>query len=162
MPGSLKLILDSFSVDLIRFAENGYERIFAQTGDTTYSLLGTAIDDGGHHEPKHLWTIGAVCTQEQWQIINAIFQRQERNRRNQQDYSILIHDTIQYYNEDIPIASRQPVPLSQLQLIPGGGVRYFAQFKARMFEPTATIGSNQKFPYSVRFVLKETDRVSAP
>lgn len=161
MPGSLKLTIDSFTVSLYKFAENGYERMTASNGDTTYSLLGAAVDDGGHYEPKHIWTIGTICTKEEWAIIEAIFQRQERKRRSIQDYSVLIHDTIQYFQEDVVLPSRQPVPLSQPQLIPGGGVSYFAQFKGRLFEPTCILGSNQKTPCSVRFVLKETDKVVA-
>lgn len=163
MPRTLTLSIDSFSLSLgdrahSQFAQGGYERLLASTGETEYSLFGAPVSDGTLYEAKHVWTIAAYVGVEQWRVLWAIFQRSERHRRNQQDYRIYASDQIQPYVEDAIAPTRQPA--GEIVAIPGGGIAYPATFAVRMFEPKAEETSNLRYRYLARFVLKELDRVT--
>jgi hypothetical protein len=161
MPGSLKLSIDAFELEIFRFEENGYDRQTVEMGDTTYSLLGAAIDDGGHYEAPYFWTIAARLSVDDWHLLQAMFRRQEIKRRTTQSYAIRVQDKILRHVEDVAVPTRAIVPGTTANPLPlVGAVAYFAQFDVRMLQPAMTIGQNQKLPYAVRFVLKELDRVA--
>lgn len=161
MPGSLKLSIDTFELEIFRFEENGYDRQMSEMGDTTYSPLGSPIDDGGHYEAKYFWTIGARLSVDEWHMLQAIFRRQEAKRRTTQNYAIRINDKILRHVEDVATPTQSLVSGTTANPLPVvGAVAYFAQFDARLFQPVATIGQNQVLPYAVRFVLKELGKVA--
>jgi hypothetical protein len=161
MPGSLKLSIDTFTLEIFRFEENGYDRMPVEMGDTTYSLLGAPIDDGGHYEAPYMWTIGARLSVDDWHMLQAMFRRQELKRRTTQNYAIRVDDRILRHVEDVAVPTRAIVAGETVRPLPlVGAVAYFARFDARLFQPNATIGQNQKLPYAVRFVLKELDKVA--
>lgn len=161
MTGSLKLSIDDFALEIIRFEENGYDRQMTEMGDTTYSLLGNPIDDGGHYEAKYFWTIGARLNVDDWHMLQAIFRRQELKRRTTQNYAIRINDRILRHVDDVAAPTRALVVGETVRPLPlVGAVAYFAQFQGRLFQPTVAVGQNQLYPYAVRFVLKELDKVA--
>jgi hypothetical protein len=162
----LTLSIDAFTLTLgdgstSRFAQNGYERVISSTGETEYSLFGTPIDDGNLYESKFVWTLQAYVAVDQWRILWGIFQRSERKRRNQQDYSITISDYVLPYIEDATTPSRSLASGGSIATISGGGIAYPAVYKCRMFEPKAEESGSLRYKYLARFVLKELDRVSA-
>lgn len=152
----LTLSISSISVTLKRFVS--YDRILADTGTTEYSIVGTPLDSGPVYEPKHIWTISAMVTYEQWYAIGAIFGECDRLRRTQGNYRIIVDDSIQDFVEQ---GARTRV------LAPGGtqtsftgGVAYPARFYARMFEPKSQWQKNGLYPYVASFVLRELDKAT--
>lgn len=161
MPGSLKLSIDAFELEIFRFEENGYDRQTVEMGDTTYSLLGNPIDDGGHYEAPYFWTIAARLSVDDWHLLQAMFRRQELKRRTTQNYAIRCNDKILRHVEDVAVPTRAIVAGTTARPLPlVGAVAYFAQFETRLFQPVTKIGQNQQYPHEVRFVLKELDRVA--
>lgn len=160
MRGFLELQIDALNLRIDRFAENGYDRQTIEMGDTTYSLLGAPIDDGGHYEAPYAWTIQAILTLQEWHLLQAIFRQQEFRRRTITNYAVRLHDTINKHVDVSATPSRLTVPGTLATALPGDGVAYFAQFDVRLLQPKATIGQNQVYPYTVQFLLKELDRVA--
>ncbi|MEH1976073.1 MAG: hypothetical protein V7L02_23240 [Nostoc sp.] len=152
----LTLSISSTSVTLKRFVS--YDRILADTGQTEYSIVGTPLDSGPVYEPKHIWTISAMVTYEQWFAIGAIFGECDRLRRQQDNYRITVDDSIQDFVEQ-QYRSRALVPEGEQKYFTGG-VAYPARFYARMFEPKSQWQRNQLYPYVANFVLRELDKAT--
>jgi hypothetical protein len=134
----LTLSISAISVTLKRFVS--YDRILADTGQTEYSITGAPLDSGPVYEPKHIWTISAMVTYEQWYAIGAIFGECDRLRRTQGNYRIIVDDSIQDFVEQ---GARTRV------LAPGG-----------MFEPKSQWQKNGLYPYVANFVLRELDKAT--
>jgi hypothetical protein len=152
----LTLSINSISVTLKRFVS--YDRILADTGQTEYSIVGTPLDSGPVYEPKHIWTISAMVTIEQWRALGAIFGECDRLRRTQGNYRIIVDDSIQDFIEQ-QYRSRAIVA-GGTQTSFTGGVSYPARFYARMFEPKSQWQRNQLYPYVANFVLRELDKAT--
>lgn len=152
----LTLSISSISVTLKRFVS--YDRIPADTGQTEYSIVGTPLDSGPVYEPKHIWTISAMVTIEQWRALGAIFGECDRLRRTQGNYRITVDDSIQDFIEQ-QYRSRALVPGGEQKYFTGG-VSYPARFHARMFEPKSQWQKNQLYPYVASFVLRELDKAT--
>ena len=150
----LTLSISGISVTLKRFVS--YDRILADIGTTEYSIVGTPLDSGPVYEPKHIWTISAMATLEQWYAIGAIFGECDRLRQNQGNYRITVDDSIQDFIEQ-GYKSRALVPGGEQKYFTGG-VAYPARFYARMFEPKSQWQRNGVYPYVVSFVLRELDK----
>ena len=150
----LTLSISGISVTCKRFVS--YDRILADTGATEYSIVGTPLDSGSVYEPKHIWTIGAMVTLEQWYGIGAIFGECDRLRRQQGNYRITVDDSIQDFIEQ-GYKSRALVPGGEQKYFTGG-VAYPARFYARMFEPKSQWQRNGVYPYVANFVLRELDK----
>ncbi|MFB2769828.1 hypothetical protein ACE1AT_11145 [Pelatocladus sp. BLCC-F211] len=154
---SLTLTIDTLSVSLTRFTN--YERVLADTGQTEYSIVGTPLDSGPVYEPKHIWTVSAMVTYDQWHTLNGIFALCDSLRRNQGNYRITVDDSIQDF---IETGTRtRSLTSGGSETIFTGGVSYPARFYARMFEPKSQWQRNRYYPYIAGFVLRELDKVSA-
>lgn len=152
----LTLSISGISVALKRFVS--YDRILADTGQTEYSIVGTPLDSGPVYEPKHIWTIGAMVTIEQWWALGAIFGECDRQRRTQGNYRITVDDSIQDFVEQG--ARTRALAAGGTQTSFTGGASYPARFYARMFEPKSQWQRNQLYPYVTSFVLKELDKAT--
>ncbi|MEH1821536.1 MAG: hypothetical protein V7L31_21055 [Nostoc sp.] len=150
----LTLSISGISVTLKRFFS--YDRILADTGQTEYSIAGTPLDSGPVYEPKHIWTISAIVTYEQWYGIGAIFGECDRLRRQQGNYRITIDDSIQDFIEQG--ARTRALASGGTETTFTGGVAYPARFYARMLEPKSQWQKNQLYPYVAGFVLRELDK----
>ncbi|QKQ75595.1 hypothetical protein [Nostoc sp. TCL240-02] len=150
----LTLSISGISVNLKRFVS--YDRILADTGQTEYSIVGTPLDSGPFYEPKHIWTISAMVTIEQWRGLGAIFGECDAKRRNQGNYSITVDDSIQDFIEQG--ARTRALAAGGSQTTFTGGVSYPARFFARMFEPKSQWQRNHLYPYVASFVLRELDK----
>jgi hypothetical protein len=153
----LNLSIGSLSVRLTTFT--AYERPLADTGQTEYSIVGTPLDSGPAYEPKHIWTIAAMTTFDQWYALNAIFARSDQLRRQQQNYRVTVDDTIQSFIE-YGSRTRAVVP-GESETIFTGGVAYPARFYARMLEPKSTKQGSGYYPYLTSFTLSELDKFAA-
>lgn len=158
MPKTLTLSIDSYAVVIDTFAQNGYERTRADTGETEYSIWGTPLDSGPFFEPKFIWIISCYLSKEEWIKLNAIFSLSDKRRRQMQNYRITINDYIEEIIEDSPrtraVASGGSVNTA------GNSVYYPAKFYARMFEPKSTQQGGLKL-YLTSFTLKELDKFNA-
>ncbi|MEH1777120.1 hypothetical protein [Nostoc sp.] len=152
----LTLSISGISVTLKRFVS--YDRVLADTGQTEYSIVGTPLDSGPVYEPKHIWTISAMVTYEQWFAIGAIFGECDRLRRSQGNYRITVDDSIQDFIEQG--TRTRALALGGVQTNFTGGVAYPAQFYTRMFEPKSQWQKNQLYPYVASFVLRELDKAT--
>ncbi|MEH2201179.1 hypothetical protein [Nostoc sp.] len=150
----LALSISGISVTLKRFVS--YDRLLADTGQTEYSIVGTPLDSGPFYEPKHIWTISAMVTIEQWRALGAIFGECDRLRRTQGNYSIIVDDSIQDFIEQG--AGTRAIAAGGTRTYFTGGVSYPARFYARMFEPKSQWQRNQLYPYVASFVLRELDK----
>lgn len=150
----LTLSISSISVTLKRFIS--YDRILADTGLTEYSIVGTPLNSGPFYEPKHIWTVSAMVTIEQWRALGAIFGECDRLRRTQGNYSITVDDSIQDFIEQG--TRTRALAAGGTQTYFTGGVAYQARFYARMFEPKSQWQKNQLYPYVTSFVLRELDK----
>jgi hypothetical protein len=150
----LTLSISGISVNLKRFVS--YDRTLADTGVTEYSIVGTPLDSGPFYEPKHIWTISAMVTIEQWRALGAIFGECDRLRRQQGNYRITVDDSIQDFVEQG--ARTRAIASGGSQTSFTGGVSYPARFYARMFEPRSQWQRNQLYPYVTGFVLRELDK----
>ncbi|MFN6572375.1 hypothetical protein [Dendronalium sp. ChiSLP03b] len=151
----LTLTIGDISTTLKRFTS--YDRTLADTGVTDYSIVGTPLDSGPVHEPKHIWTISAMVTLEQWLALGAIFGECDRLRREQGNYRILVEDSIQDFIEQG--TRTRAIAAGGSETTFTGGVAYPAKFYARMFEPRSQWQVNQLYPYVASFVLRELDKV---
>ncbi|MBN3875237.1 hypothetical protein [Nostoc sp. JL23] len=152
----LTLSISSISVILKRFVS--YDRIPATTGETDYSIVGASLDSGPVYEPKHIWTISAMVTTQQWYAIGAIFGECDRLRRTQGNYRITVDDSIQDFVEQG--ARTRAIASGGAQTNFTGGVAYPARFYARIFEPKSQWQKNQLYPYVASFVLRELDKAT--
>lgn len=150
----LSLSISGISVILKRFVS--YDRVLADTGQTEYSIVGTPLDSGPVYEPKHIWTISAMVTIEQWRALGAIFGECDRLRRTQGNYSITVHDSIQDFIEQG--YRTRGLASGGAETYFTGGVSYPARFYARMFEPKSQWQRNGLYPYVASFVLRELDK----
>lgn len=151
----LTLSISSFSVTLKRFVS--YDRIPADTGQTEYSIAGAPLDSGPQYEPKHIWTVSAMVTIDQWRGLEGIFGECDRLRRTQGNYRIIVEDSIQDFVE---ATQTRAIAAGGAQTFFTGGVSYPAQFYARMFEPKSQWQRNQLYPYVANFVLRELDKAT--
>ncbi|MEH2393683.1 MAG: hypothetical protein V7K21_19150 [Nostoc sp.] len=135
-----------------------YDRVFADTGMTEYSIVGTPLDSGPVYEPKHIWTVSAMVTQTQWWALGAIFGECDRLRRTQGNYRITVDDSIQDFVEQG--ARTRALASGGTQISFTGGVSYPARFYARMFEPKSQWQRNELYPYVTNFVLRELDKAT--
>ncbi len=133
-----------------------YDRVLADTGVTEYSIVGTPLDSGPVYEAKHIWTVSAMVTTEQWRALGAIFGECDRLRRQQGNYRIIVDDSIQDFIEQ-GARTRTLAPGGE-QTTFTGGVSYPARFYARMLEPKSQWQKNQLYPYVASFVLRELDK----
>jgi len=152
----LTLSISSISVTIKRFIS--YDRTLATTGETDYSIVGTPLDSGPFYEPKHIWTISAMVTQDQWYAIGAIFGECDRLRRTQGNYRIAVDDSIQDFIEQG--YRTRALALGGGQTNFTGGVAYPARFYARMLEPKSQWQKNGLYPYVASFVLRELDKAT--
>jgi hypothetical protein len=155
---SLNLSIGAFGVSLARFTEGGYDRTLAQIGETEYSIIGTPLDSGPVHEPKHIWAISAVVTRSQWHGLWAIFRESDRRRREQANYRILCEDSIEDFI-DVGGQTRDVAPAGSVTDF-GGAIAYPAKFYVRLFEPKSRWIRNELYPYTATFTLKELDKVN--
>lgn len=152
----LTLSFDTLTVTFKRFGS--YDRPLAGTGETDYSIVGAPLDSGPVYEPKHIWTVSAHCTYEQWYALGAIFTKSDKVRRDQGNYRITVDDSIEYFRE-YGTRTRAIAP-GGTQTNFTGGVAYPARFYARMFEPKNQWQQNQLYPYIASFVLRELDKAT--
>jgi hypothetical protein len=152
----LTLSVSNISVTLKRFVS--YDRILADTGQTEYSIVGTPLDSGPVYEPKHIWTISAMVTIEQWRALGAIFGECDRLRRTQGNYRITVDDSIQEFIEQG--TRTRALASGGVQAYFTGGVAYPARFYARMLEPKSQWQKNQLYPYVASFVLRELEKAT--
>jgi hypothetical protein len=136
MSNYLRLAISGISVDLTRFAS--YERQFADTGQTEYSINCTPLDSGPAYAPKRIWNVSVHVTIDQWTKVMRIFAECDGLRRDDGNYRISIIDKI------------EPTVSSDGGLSSG-------PFYARMFEPRSQYQRNGLYPYVISFVLRELD-----
>ncbi len=154
---TLSLSLNGLTVTFTQFTN--YDRTLAETGQTEYAIAGTPLDSGPAYEPKHIWSVGAVTTIEQWHSLYAIYLQSDSLRRTGQNYRILIDDN----NQELIESGTKTRSLANGGTVTtfSGGVAYPAQFYARLFEPKSQKTYNGIYPYIVTFTLRELDKVSA-
>lgn len=152
----LTLSISGISVTLKRFMS--YDRILADTGQTEYSITGAPLDSGPVYEPKHIWTISAMVTLQEWHGINAIFGECDRLRRTQGNYRITVDDSIQDFIEQG--TRTRAITSGGTEIVFTGGVAYPARFYARMLEPKSQWQRNGLYPYTTSFVLRELDKAT--
>lgn len=150
----LILTHDGFTSKLTYFLNNGYEQVFADSTELTYSLNGTPLVDGILYEPKRVLTVGAVCKAEEKNALLAIFRRSERKRASQQRFGIIVHDFIGPVVEDGE-ATRALASGASVARYPDGSCEYYAQFEYQMFQPKVARTGNGLYTHQVNFVLKE-------
>jgi hypothetical protein len=136
---NLTLTIDTITTTLTRFT--GYERVLADTGQTEYSIIGTPLDTGPVYEPKHVWTISAMVTYEQWFALGAIFRKSDNLRRIQGNYRISLEDSVENFVES-GVRTRALARFGN-EVNFAGGVAYPAAFYTRMFEPKSQWQRNQ-------------------
>lgn len=159
---ALSLSIDSYTASVFRFiGEGGYSRVPVGGGDVRYSLSGTSLIDGTLYEPKYVWTISTLVTTEEKAAINALWMRSERKRRQLQDSSILLHDSIEPFVEDATTRSRALATGGSVVTLDTGGISYPAQFKVRITEPKFTMAGSSQIWWQCSFVAKELDKVPA-
>lgn len=158
MAKTLTLSIDSYTVTIATFAQNGYERTHADTGETEYSIWGAPLDSGTFFEPKFIWAIQCYLSKEDWIKLNAIFSLSDKKRRAQQNYRITINDYIEEIIEDSPRTRAVASGGSVSNL--GNSVYYPARFYVRIFEPKSSQQAGLK-PYLASFTLKELDKFNA-
>ncbi|WP_445634553.1 hypothetical protein NSTC745_06374 [Nostoc sp. DSM 114161] len=152
----LTLAISGISVTLKKFIS--YDRVLADTGQTEYGIVGTPLDSGPFYEPKHIWTISAIVTLQEWRALGAIFGECDRLRRTQGNYRITVDDSIQDFIEQATRTRALAAGGTQTTFM--GGVSYPARFYARMFEPRSQWQRNQLYPYVASFVLRELDKAT--
>lgn len=153
---NLTLTIDGLTATLNRFIS--YERVLADTGQTEYSIVGTPLDTGSVYEPKHVWTVSAMVTYEQWFALAAIFRKSDNLRRQQGNYRILLEDSVENFVE---VGERtRAIARFGNKVNFAGGTAYPAAFYTRMFEPKSQWQRNQLYPYIASFTLRELDIVS--
>lgn len=163
MPNNTRYIalsLDTLAVKLDRFS-NPPRRSDVTQGGTSYSLIGTPIDSGQQYEPPALWELSASLSIEEYAQLRAMYELQDRRRRNLVAYAIRIHDTILPYFETRTVATRAIVPTFTATSIAGVGLRYPAQWNGRILTLQPTIIGNTK-RVLVDLTISELDRVLPP
>ena len=152
----LTLSIGGTTAKITKFTDDGYERIFATTGNTEYSIAGTPIDTGTTHQPKMIWTISAFLNINNWQKIQEIYHAQDILRRQMSvNYRITLLDAIQEVVEPAP-RTRALIP-GTFEATSGNSVIYYSQFNVRMLEPKSKKTQSQSYPYIFTCTLKELD-----
>jgi hypothetical protein len=123
---AIRIAIDTNAIEIRRFLE--YSRSAAGAGNTTYSLVGTPIDTGLQHEPKMVWEIAAIVSEETKNMLELIYAISDQRRRTLQNYSVVLHDTISPIVEAAPTNTRAIVPTHSAEAVGLGGLSYYAQF----------------------------------
>jgi hypothetical protein len=150
---SLTLSLSGLSVELKDFPDGEYPRIAidSQNAQVEFSILGTSSIQGPAYPLRYMWSINAICTPEQRNLIMAIATEFHELRRKLLDYDILLVDKTAPLLEKTK--SRAVAPGSTEESVSGYS-KYFATFKTALTGfPTLTKNGVVDF---VSFTLTET------
>lgn len=159
MPSSIELEISGISVVLNRFTGVDLPRIPIGTGQVTYAATGTAIANGVSYEPKHLWTINALCTPDECDRLRLIWIEHDRLRRAMTYADIWIVDRTEEFVERLP-RTRAIAPGASERGFPAIAsthVFYYAKFAAWMPE-AAKLRQEGKFK-AVELTLYESDKI---
>ena len=156
----IALSLDTLAVKFDRF-NSPPRRSKVTQGGTAYSLIGTPIDSGQQYDPPQLWELSVSLSIEEFAQLEAMYELQDRRRRNLVPYAIRIHDTIKPYYEARTVATRAIVPTFTATSVSGVGLRYPAQWNGRILTlQDTTIGNTRRI--HVDLTISELDRVLPP
>jgi hypothetical protein len=144
------------------------------TGEVTYSINGTPVDNGIQHEEHRIWEVEALAiSRGDRNALEMMVQAQNQNRRvwsPTKNYQIILHDWIAEYQQFGTARSRALAkrsngaitsPVTPITGTAGTaiGLSYYAQWNVRFvdrpeWEDTRTNSSL----FGVKFKLKELDR----
>lgn len=159
MSSSIELEISGISVVLNRFTGTDLPRVPISTGQVTYAATGTAIGNGVSYEPKHLWTINALCTPDECDRLQLIWIEHDRLRRAQTYSDIWIIDRTEEFAERVP-RTRAIAPDATERLFPAIASThafYYAKFAAWMPEAPKL---RQEGKYrAVELTLYESDKI---
>lgn len=113
-------------------SSNEYPRVAIQNSAVEFSANGTPAVNGSAFAQKHLFTITAICTREQRQLLEAIAAEFQEKRRALLDSDILLYDGTAPIVEKPPL--RQSIPGTTMVAIAGGYFSYYAVFKVALTE----------------------------
>lgn len=135
---SLTLSLSGLTVELKDFPDGEYPRIAidTQNAQVEFSILGTPSIQGPAYPLRYMWSVSAICTPEQRNLIMAIATEFHELRRKLMDYDILLVDKTAPLLEKTK--TRAVAPGSTLESV-SGFTKYFASYKTALTEfPRAT------------------------
>jgi hypothetical protein len=160
MPSSIELEIGGISVVLNRFTGTDLPRIPISTGQATYTATGTAIGSGVSYEPKHLWTINALCTPDECDRLQLIWIEHDRRRRALQYADIWIIDRTEEFSERLPRTRAIALGASE-RVFPASAsthVFYYAKFAAWM--PEAPKLQQEGKYKAVELTLYESEKIA--
>jgi hypothetical protein len=102
MPSSIALNISGIDLTLTRFTGTELPRVPVATGQVSYTATGVATGSGVAYEPKHLWTINALLTQDEANLLSLIWREHDRLRRALQPADIWVIDFTEEFSERIP------------------------------------------------------------
>lgn len=153
------LTLSPFSVEFTRFQTITRNRI--GQGDSRYSLYGTPLDNGPLYEPKFIWEVSTIVSDDDRNAFEVIAARSDQLRRQLLDYSITVDDLVHPIIEYGGTNTRAIVPTYSTEAVLGGGVRYYARFYAKIITFTARRSASGARPWFIDFTLSEMDKFEA-
>lgn len=155
---TLDISISGFGVQLKRFAREDLPRIDPTTNNLNYTASGVAVGGGTFYEPPALWDVQTFCTDDEYELIKAIWAEHCYLRRTMQACDILVIDKIQLYSERAP-RTRAIAPDTEAKTRVGTvtQVQYYAMFYAWM--PQEPKYQPKGRDWLVTFTLQESTRV---
>jgi hypothetical protein len=158
MENTIVLTIDTLTLPLARFAKGGAGREIANEGGVDYTPIGSGISTGARVE-KYLWSIDCWLTEEEWQLLQRIYQRAKAKRLARQEHRVFLDDFAELWVDDV--ARQYALAPTGTVSVQSGLVTYPRRFAARILQPKATWSDNVQTPRRATFTLAELGAIYA-
>jgi hypothetical protein len=158
MENTIVLTIDTLTLPLARFAKGGAGREIANEGGADYTPIGSGISTGARVE-KYLWSIDCWLTEEEWQLLQRIYQRAKAKRLARQEHRVFLDDFAELWVDDV--ARQYALAPTGTVSVQAGLVTYPRRFAVRILQPKATWSDNVQTPRRATFTLAELGAIYA-
>lgn len=160
--GYLQLDLGSLSVTIDRFVGEKYPRVHIDTGSTEYSMYGNLIGYGRAVEEPHMWTVEALVTMEEAEILTAMYWEHSRLKRIKSVPDVTVTDTTFVFTERSPrTRAKAASPFDTETTFATSYVKYYAQYYAWFQARPEILYRGHRYA-NVSFTLYETENKVSP
>jgi hypothetical protein len=135
MSAYISLVLGDLAIKIERrFISDDIPRMAIEGPKPERSADGTDIDFGSAYEDPFLLVFTALLDSPDDELINALYQEQQRRRRENLDYSILVIDTTSRHQERIP-RTRAIAPATSILTLSPTYISYYPQLYCKFTTP---------------------------